>query len=157
MAVNYCGICFITLATGVNFTNILWAAFGPKSFRRKITNPNCKHIRAAQKTFVKKAARKILVKQVTVRLSFPGRRSTPAVICLPTATSRRSGSASACSSSPWSCWCQSYKTFFPSSLTKRPNKLEDLSLETLSNKVLEFEGKARANPIGAPFRCFLLG
>jgi len=30
----------------------------------------------------------------------------------------------------------------------RPNKLEHLSLETLSNNVLEFEGKARANPIG---------
>jgi hypothetical protein len=28
----------------------------------------------------------------------------------------------------------------------RPNKLEDLSLETLSSQVLEFEGKARANP-----------
>jgi hypothetical protein len=30
-------------------------------------------------------------------------------------------------------------------------------LETLSSQVLEFEGKARANPIGALFRCFLLG
>jgi len=39
----------------------------------------------------------------------------------------------------------------------RPNKLEGLSLETLSSQVLEFEGKARANPNGAPFRCFLLG
>jgi hypothetical protein len=29
-------------------------------------------------------------------------------------------------------------------------------LEKLSSQVLEFEGKARANPIGAPFRCFLL-
>jgi hypothetical protein len=27
----------------------------------------------------------------------------------------------------------------------RPNKLEGLSLETLSSQVLEFEGKARAN------------
>jgi hypothetical protein len=35
--------------------------------------------------------------------------------------------------------------------------LEGLSLETLSSQVLEFEGKARANPIGAPYRCFLLG
>jgi hypothetical protein len=39
----------------------------------------------------------------------------------------------------------------------RPQKLEDLPLETLSSKVLEFEGKARANPIGGPFRYFLLG
>jgi hypothetical protein len=39
----------------------------------------------------------------------------------------------------------------------RPNKLEHLSLEILSSQVLEFEGKARANPIGAHFRCFLLG
>ncbi len=38
-----------------------------------------------------------------------------------------------------------------------PNKLEGLSLETLSSQVLEFEGKARTNPIGAPFRCFYLG
>jgi hypothetical protein len=37
----------------------------------------------------------------------------------------------------------------------RPNKLEGLSLETLSSQVLEFEGKGKANPIGAPFRCFL--
>jgi hypothetical protein len=47
--------------------------------------------------------------------------------------------------------------FFPLSLTTRPNKLEGLSLETLSSQVLEFEGKVRANPIGAPFRCYLLG
>jgi hypothetical protein len=46
---------------------------------------------------------------------------------------------------------------FPSSLMMRPNKLEGLSLETLSSEVLEFEGKARAYPIGVPFRCFLLG
>jgi hypothetical protein len=38
-----------------------------------------------------------------------------------------------------------------------PNKLEHLSLETIPSQVLEFEGKAIANPIGAPFRCFLLG
>ncbi len=49
------------------------------------------------------------------------------------------------------------KNFFSASLMTRPNKLEGLSLETLSSQVLEFEGKARANPIGAPFRCFLLG
>ena len=29
----------------------------------------------------------------------------------------------------------------------RPNKLEGLSLETLSSQVLEFEGKAKANPM----------
>ncbi len=39
----------------------------------------------------------------------------------------------------------------------RPNKLEDMSLETLSSQVLEFEGKARAYPIGVDFRYFLLG
>jgi hypothetical protein len=42
-------------------------------------------------------------------------------------------------------------------LTMRPDKLEGLPLETLSSQVLEFEGKARPNPNGAPFRCFLLG
>jgi hypothetical protein len=46
---------------------------------------------------------------------------------------------------------------FPSSLTMRTNKLEGLSLETLSSQVLGFEDKARGNPIGAPFRYFLLG
>jgi hypothetical protein len=49
------------------------------------------------------------------------------------------------------------ENIFPSSLMTRPNKLEGLSLETLSSQVLEFEGKARANPIGAPSKCFLLG
>ncbi len=39
----------------------------------------------------------------------------------------------------------------------RPIKLEGFSLETLSSQVLEYEGEARANPIGAPFRCFLPG
>jgi hypothetical protein len=46
---------------------------------------------------------------------------------------------------------------FPSPLMTRLNKQEGLSLETFSSQVLEFEGKARANPIGASFRCFLLG
>jgi hypothetical protein len=46
---------------------------------------------------------------------------------------------------------------FYSSLMARLNMLDHLSLETLSSQVLEFEGKARANPIGAPFRCFFLG
>jgi hypothetical protein len=32
----------------------------------------------------------------------------------------------------------------------RPNKLEGLSLKNLSSQVFEFEGKARATPIGAP-------
>ncbi len=46
---------------------------------------------------------------------------------------------------------------FSSSLMMRPNKPKGLPLETLSSWVFEFEGKARANPIGGPFRCFLLG
>jgi hypothetical protein len=50
-----------------------------------------------------------------------------------------------------------FKNFFPLSLMTRPNKLEGLALGTLSSWVLEFEGKARANTIGGPFRCFLLG
>jgi len=39
----------------------------------------------------------------------------------------------------------------------RTNKLEPLSLDTLSSQVLEFEGKARANPIGEHLSdtCFL--
>jgi hypothetical protein len=49
------------------------------------------------------------------------------------------------------------KNFFPSLLMMRPIKLEHLSLETLTSQILDFEGKARANPIGAHFRCFLLG
>ncbi len=43
------------------------------------------------------------------------------------------------------------------SLMTRHYKLEDLSLETLTSQVLEFEGKDRANQTGAPFWCFLLG
>jgi hypothetical protein len=39
----------------------------------------------------------------------------------------------------------------------RLNKQDGLSLETLTSQILEFEGKDRANPMGVPFRCFLLG
>jgi hypothetical protein len=38
----------------------------------------------------------------------------------------------------------------------RPNKLEGLPLVTLSGRVLEFEGKARAKATGGHFICFLL-
>ncbi len=41
-----------TASPGVHFTNILWAAFAPKSFCQKITNPNCKHLKAVQRTLV---------------------------------------------------------------------------------------------------------
>ncbi len=37
---------------GVHFTNILWAAFAPKSFWQTITNPNCKHLKTVQRTLV---------------------------------------------------------------------------------------------------------
>ena len=40
---------------GVNFTNNLQTAFVLISFRQKITNPNCKHRKAAQNTFVWKS------------------------------------------------------------------------------------------------------
>ncbi len=46
----------------INFTNIFWAAFAPKSFRQKITKPNYIQIVAAQITFVWKSCCKILVK-----------------------------------------------------------------------------------------------
>ncbi len=49
-------------------------------------------------------------------------------------------------------WCHSYKTFS----FVADNKSEHLSLETLSSQILDFEGKARANPIGVHLRCFLL-
>jgi hypothetical protein len=39
----------------------------------------------------------------------------------------------------------------------RPNKLEGLSLETLSSQVLEFEGKARANPMECLSDASILG
>ncbi len=55
---------------GVNFTNILRAAFAPKSFCQKITNPNFKHIKAAKKLSYEKSARKILVKLTPGRLIF---------------------------------------------------------------------------------------
>jgi hypothetical protein len=53
-------------------------------------------------------------------------------------------------------WCQFYNSF-SLSLKTGTNKLECLSMEPLSSQVLEFEGNARTNPIGAPFSCFLLG
>ncbi len=46
---------FLTKVPGVNFTNILWAAFAPKSFRQNIANPNCKRIKVVQKTFAQKS------------------------------------------------------------------------------------------------------
>jgi hypothetical protein len=51
-----------SLLTSVNFTNILSAAFAPKTFCQKITNPNCKHIKAGKNLLYEKSARKILVK-----------------------------------------------------------------------------------------------
>ncbi len=51
----------------VNFTNILQGALAPIFFFQKITKPNCKWWKAAQNTFVKKAARKMFVK-LTPRL-----------------------------------------------------------------------------------------
>ena len=42
----------IMLPPGVNFTNILWAAFAPKSFCQKIINPNFKHIKVTQRALV---------------------------------------------------------------------------------------------------------
>jgi hypothetical protein len=49
---------------GVNFTNILWAAFVPKSFRQKITKPNCKHLKAVQRTLVWLSISPIFYKQL---------------------------------------------------------------------------------------------
>jgi hypothetical protein len=37
---------------GVNVTNVLRAAFAPKAFCHKITNPNCKLIKAEQRALV---------------------------------------------------------------------------------------------------------
>jgi hypothetical protein len=53
--------------------------------------------------------------------------------------------------------CKCYKSFFPLSLTNRLDKVEGFPSETFSSWVLEFEGKARANPTGEPFKCFLPG
>ncbi len=49
---------------GVNFTNILLAAFAPKSFRQKITNPNCKHLKGVQRTLVWLSISPIFYKQL---------------------------------------------------------------------------------------------
>ncbi len=47
--------CLRTMMTpGVNVTNILWAPLAPKTSRQKITNPNCKHLKAAGKNFCMK-------------------------------------------------------------------------------------------------------
>ncbi len=50
----YFPIVTLVKTSGVNFTNILWAAFAPKSFRQKITNPNCKHIKVHKEFGMKK-------------------------------------------------------------------------------------------------------
>jgi hypothetical protein len=47
--------------SGVNLTNILLAAFAPKSFRQKITSPNCKQINSAQRTLVWKSCLQSIV------------------------------------------------------------------------------------------------
>ncbi len=49
---------------GVNFTNILWAAFAQKSFCQKITKPNCMHLKAVQRTLVWLLISTILYKQL---------------------------------------------------------------------------------------------
>jgi hypothetical protein len=54
----------ISRTHGVNFTNILWAAFAPKSFCQKITNPNCKCLKAVQRTLVWLLISTILYKQL---------------------------------------------------------------------------------------------
>jgi hypothetical protein len=46
------GASFCHQLPGVNFTNILLAAFAPKAFHQKITNPNCKHIKGCQRTLL---------------------------------------------------------------------------------------------------------
>ncbi len=63
--------------SGVNFTNILRAAFAPIFLRQKTTNLKCKSKKAAHKIFVWKDAHKILVKLATGLLenSFPSLRS----------------------------------------------------------------------------------
>jgi hypothetical protein len=40
---------------GVNFTNIYEQLLPQNPYAKKITNPNCKHIKAAQKTFIQKS------------------------------------------------------------------------------------------------------
>ncbi len=52
------------LTPGVNFTNILWATFAPKSFCQKITNPNCKYLKAVQRTLVWLSISPIFYKQL---------------------------------------------------------------------------------------------
>jgi hypothetical protein len=42
----------MTLTPGVNFTNVSRPSFAPKAFCHKITNPNCKLIKAAQRALV---------------------------------------------------------------------------------------------------------
>ncbi len=54
----------LSVPSGVNFTNILWAAFAPKSFGQKITNPNCKLIKGVQRTLVWLSISSISYKQV---------------------------------------------------------------------------------------------
>jgi len=58
---------WVKLMPEVNFTHILRAAYAAIFFSQKITKPNCKWRKAAQKTFVQKDACKMLVKFTTGR------------------------------------------------------------------------------------------
>jgi len=55
---------FLIRLPGVIFTNILWAAFALKSFCQKITIPNCKHLKAVQRTLVWLSISPIFYKQL---------------------------------------------------------------------------------------------
>jgi len=48
--------------SGVNFINILRAAFAPIFLHQKIRKPNCNFKKAAKNSFVQRGARKLLIK-----------------------------------------------------------------------------------------------
>ncbi len=54
----------VPLTSCVNFTNILWAAFAPKSFWQTITNSNCKHLKTVQRTLVSLSISPIFYQQL---------------------------------------------------------------------------------------------
>jgi hypothetical protein len=73
--------------TVVNYTNILRSAFAPIFFPQKITNPNCKHLKALK---YEKVVRKMLVKLT------PGQRMEAVGQCLGRVSRGRRGQGRYC-------------------------------------------------------------
>ncbi len=157
--------CFETWQPGINFTNILRAAFRMKVFCAALMCLQFRFVIFWRKDFGAQSAHKMFCNQANVWKSpttscrRPTSSTSPPSPTSPSAATERprsspfqriaplrriwtdcpTGFRPEISPASWS-WCQCYKTFFPSLLMTRPNKLVGLPLETLSSRVIGFEG-----------------